>query len=146
MALTFFGFAVVNYALMQLGKGKANLVLSVFAIVAIIMAVTSMLTTGRIALWTIVSIGLFNSVMFPNIFSLAVKGLDRSEVSLASGIINTLIVGGAVIPFLMGLIGDSFNIQLSFIVPVFCYAYILYYALIGSKLKPMGETAAAGPV
>jgi MFS transporter, FHS family, L-fucose permease len=146
MALTFFGFAVLNYGLMQLGKGRANLVLSVFAIVAIIMAVTSMLTTGRVALWSIVSIGLFNSVMFPNIFSLAVKGLDRSEVSLASGIINTLIVGGAVIPFLMGVVGDNFNIQLSFIVPVFCYIYILYYALVGSKLKPMGETAAAGPV
>jgi MFS transporter, FHS family, L-fucose permease len=145
MALTFFGFAVVNYALMQLGKGKANLVLSVFAIAAASLAIISMLSTGRVALWTIVTIGLFNSVMFPNIFSLAVKGLDRSEVSLASGIINTLIVGGAIIPVLMGVVGDAFNIQLSFIVPVLCYLYILYYALIGSKLQPMGETAAAGP-
>ena len=145
MALTFFGFAIVNYALMQLGKGKANLVLSVFAIAAVALAITSMLSTGRVALWTIVTIGLFNSVMFPNIFSLAVKGLDRSEVSLASGIINTLIVGGAIIPVLMGMVGDAFNIQYSFIVPVLCYLYILYYALIGSKLKPMGETAASGP-
>jgi MFS transporter, FHS family, L-fucose permease len=139
MALTFFGFAVVNYALMQLGKGKANLVLSVFAIAAASLAIISMLSTGRVALWTIVTIGLFNSVMFPNIFSLAVKGLDRSEVSLASGIINTLIVGGAIIPVLMGVVGDAFNIQLSFIVPVLCYLYILYYALIGSKLQPMGQ-------
>jgi MFS transporter, FHS family, L-fucose permease len=61
-------------------------------------------------------------------------------------VINTLIVGGAVIPFLMGIVGDAFGIQYSFIVPVLCYLYILYYALVGSKLKPMGETAAPGPV
>ncbi len=135
MALTFLGFAVLNYALMQLGQGKANLVLSVFAISAILLAIISMLTTGKVALWSIVSIGLFNSVMFPNIFALAVKGLDRSEVSLASGIINTLICGGAVIPIIMGLISDSFGIQYSFIVPVLGYSYILFYALIGSKIK-----------
>lgn len=134
-ALTFFGFAVVNYLLMQMGRGKANIVLSIFAAAAAALAIISMLTDGKIALWTIVTIGLFNSVMFPNIFSLAVKSLDRSEVSLASGIINTLIVGGAVIPLLMGLIGDAFTIQLSFIVPVVCYLYILFYALIGSKVR-----------
>lgn len=145
MALTFFGFAVLNYVLMQLGKGKANLALSVFAIVAVILAVTSMLTTGRIALWSIVSIGLFNSIMFPNIFALAIKGLDRSEVALAAGIINTLIVGGAIIPALMGVVADAFNIQYSFIVPVLCYLYILFFAFIGHKIKPAPGTAAAGP-
>jgi MFS transporter, FHS family, L-fucose permease len=137
MALTFMIFAIINYLLMQLGRGKANLVLSVFAAVAVILAITSMLSTGQVALWSIVSIGLFNSVMFPNIFSLAVKGLDRSEVSLASGIINTLIVGGAVIPFLMGLVADAFAIQYSFIIPVLCYMYIFYYALVGSRVKPI---------
>jgi MFS transporter, FHS family, L-fucose permease len=71
---------------MQLGRGKANLVLSVFAIVAIVMAVTSMLTTGKVALWSIVSIGLFNSIMFPNIFCACSKGLDRSEVSSCRGL------------------------------------------------------------
>ncbi len=140
MALTFLGFAVLNYALMQLGRGKANLVLSVFALVAVVLAVTSMLSTGRVALWSIVTIGLFNSVMFPNIFALAVKGLDRSEVSLASGIINTLIVGGAIIPFLMGVMGDAYGIQYSFIIPVICYLYIAFYALVGSRVKPAGVT------
>ncbi len=134
-ALTFFGFAIVNFLLMQLGKGKANIVLSIFAGAAALLAIISMLTTGNIALWTIVTIGLFNSVMFPNIFALAVKSLDRSEVSLASGIINTLIVGGAVIPLLMGLIGDAVSIQASFIVPVICYLYILFYALVGSRVR-----------
>lgn len=139
-ALTFLGFAVVNYLLMQLGRGKSNIVLSIFAVVAASLAVISMLTAGKIALWTIVTIGLFNSVMFPNIFTLAVRNLDRSEISLASGIINTLIVGGAVVPLLMGLISDAFGIQFSFIVPVICYLYILFFALVGSKLPPAGET------
>jgi MFS transporter, FHS family, L-fucose permease len=142
MALTFLGFAVLNYGLMQLGQGKANLVLSVFALVAVVLAITSMLSVGRVALWSIVTIGLFNSVMFPNIFALAVKGLDRSEVSLASGIINTLIVGGAIIPFLMGIMGDAYGIQYSFIIPVVCYLYIAFYALVGSKVKPVGATSA----
>lgn len=138
-ALTFLGFAVANFLLMQLGKGKANIVLSIFAGIAAIMAIVSMLSVGNIALWSIVSIGLFNSVMFPNIFSLAVKSLDRSEVSLASGIINTLIVGGAIIPLLMGVIGDAFTIQASFVIPVICYLYILFYALVGSQLKPVSQ-------
>lgn len=141
MALIFFGFAIANYLLMQLGTGKANKALAIFALVAAGMAITSMLTTGQLALWTIVTIGLFNSIMFPNIFSLAVKGLDRSEVSLASGIINTLIVGGAIVPLLMGIVADLTNIQYSFIVPVICYLYILFYALIGSKVAPSVEQA-----
>jgi len=145
MASIFLGFAVANYLLMQLGTGRANRILAIFAVVAMILAITSMLSTGRIALWTIVTIGLFNSVMFPNIFTLAVKGLDRSEVSLASGIINTLIVGGAVIPVIMGAVADLANIEIAFIVPVICYAYILFYALIGSKIKPKEGAVAAAP-
>ncbi|HMB41156.1 MAG TPA: sugar MFS transporter [Balneolaceae bacterium] len=145
MASIFLGFAIANYGLMQLGTGRANRILAIFAVAAMVLAITSMLTTGRLALWTIVTIGLFNSVMFPNIFSLAVKGLDRSEVSLASGIINTLIVGGAIIPVIMGAVADYSNIQIAFIVPVICYAYILFYALIGSQIKPKEEAAAAAP-
>ncbi|MDI6402217.1 MFS transporter [Balneolaceae bacterium ANBcel3] len=142
LGVVFFGFAVLNYILMQLGSGNANRVLAIFAGMAILMSIISVSTSGMVSVWTIVSIGLFNSVMFPNIFSLAVKGLDRSEVSLASGIINTLIVGGAVIPPLMGLIADTVNIQASFLVPIACYAYIMFFALVGSKIKP-AEGAAA---
>lgn len=145
MALIFLGFAIVNYALMQLGVGNANRILAIFAIATMALAIISMLTSGRLALWTIVTIGLFNSVMFPNIFSLAVKGLDRSEVSLASGIINTMIVGGAVVPLIMGAVADLANIQIAFIVPVVCYAYILFFALIGSKIKPKAGVVAAEP-
>jgi len=145
MASIFLGFAIANYGLMQIGTGRANRILAIFAVVAMVLAITSMLTSGRTALWTIVTIGLFNSVMFPNIFSLAVKGLDRSEVSLASGIINTLIVGGAIIPVIMGAVADYSNIQVAFIVPVICYGYILFYALIGSRIEPKEGAVAAAP-
>jgi len=133
--LIFGGAAIVNFLLMQFGKGKTNQTLATFAIVAAALATVSMFTSGALAIWTVVLIGLFNSVMFPNIFAIAVEGLDKSEMSIASGIINTLIVGGAVIPPIMGAIGDSWGIQYSFIVPVLCYLYILFFATIGSKVS-----------
>lgn len=138
--LIFAAAAIVNFALMQLGKGKSNRTLATFAIVAALLASISMFSSGTISIWTVVIIGMFNSVMFPNIFTLAVEGLDKSEMSIASGIINTLIVGGAVIPPIMGIIGDTWGIQFSFIVPVICYLYILFFATIGSKIVIKPET------
>jgi FHS family L-fucose permease-like MFS transporter len=94
-----------------------------------------MSVSGPIILWVGLSIGFFNSIMFPNIFALGVDGLDKGELSMASGLINTLIVGGAVIPVLMGLIADGFGVKLAFILPILCYMYIVFYALVGSKHK-----------
>ncbi len=71
--------------------------------------------------------------MFPNIFALSVDGLDKSEMSMASGVINTLIVGGAVIPVLMGVIADNWSVRYAFVLPVICYVYIIFFALVGSK-------------
>lgn len=132
-ALIFAGAAIVNFLMMQFGKGKTNRTLATFAIIAAALATISMFTSGPMSIWTVVLIGLFNSIMFPNIFALAVEGLDKSEMSIASGIINTLIVGGAAIPPIMGIIGDTWGIQFSFIVPVVCYLYILFFATIGSR-------------
>jgi len=73
--------------------------------------------------------------MFPNIFTLGVDGLDKGELSMASGLINTLIVGGAIVPVLMGLLADGFSVKVSFIIPILCYLYIVFYALVGSKHK-----------
>jgi FHS family L-fucose permease-like MFS transporter len=73
--------------------------------------------------------------MFPNIFALSVDGLDKGELSMASGLINTLIVGGAIVPVLMGLIADGMGVKFAFILPVICYLYIVFFALVGSKHK-----------
>ncbi|MFO7369291.1 MAG: sugar MFS transporter [Bacteroidales bacterium] len=133
--LIFVGIAFVNYLAMQLGSGKANKTLAVFAGMAAILAMATMLVPANLILWVGCSIGFFNSVMFPNIFALGVEGLDKGELSTASGIINTLIVGGAIVPVLMGAVADNFGVKFAFILPIICYAYIAFFALVGSKIR-----------
>ena len=133
--LIFAAIAVVNYLAMQLGKGKASRSLAVFGIIAALLLVVVMLVSGPAILWVGLSIGFFNSIMFPNIFALGVDGLDKGELSMASGLINSLIVGGAVVPVLMGLIADGIGVRFSFILPIICYLYIVFFALAGSKHK-----------
>jgi len=105
--------------------------LCVNAIIAIIMIVVSMNTSGSIAMWSILAVGFFNSFMFPTIFTLAVKGLG-SLTSKGSGLVCQAIVGGAVIPLIQGVVADRIGIQLSFIVPMLCYVYIGWYAIRGA--------------
>jgi FHS family L-fucose permease-like MFS transporter len=132
---TFAGAAVVNFIVMLFGRGKAARTLAIFALAAAALDLTTTFTTGNVALWTIISIGLFNSIMFPNIFSLAVRDLDKAELSSASGLINALILGGAVIPPLMGSIADGAGYTWAFIVPAMCYLYIFFYAVKGSFIR-----------
>jgi FHS family L-fucose permease-like MFS transporter len=133
--LIFAGIAAVNYLAMQLGKGNASRSLAVFGIIAALMLLVVMAVSGPIILWVGLSIGFFNSIMFPNIFALGVEGLDKGELSMASGLINTMIVGGAVIPVLMGLIADGVGVRFAFILPILCYLYIVFFALVGSKRR-----------
>lgn len=105
--------------------------LSVNALIAILMIVVSMNSTGSVAMWSILAVGFFNSIMFPTIFTLAVKGLG-SLTSKGSGLICQAIVGGALIPLVQGAAADNVGIQLSFIVPMLCYIYIGWYALKGA--------------
>ncbi len=132
---TFAAIALVNFIIMQIGKGKAARTLAIFALVAAALDIATTFTTGTVGLWTVISIGLFNSIMFPNIFSLAVKDLDNAELSGASGLINALIIGGAILPPLMGGIADNFGYTYAFLVPAVSYAFILFYAVSGSKIR-----------
>ncbi len=133
--LIFGGIALVNYLAIQLGRGNTSRSLAVFGLIAALLLVVVMAASGPIILWVGLSIGFFNSIMFPSIFALGVDGLDKGELSMASGLINSLIVGGAVVPVLMGLIADGFGVRISFILPVICYLYIVFFALVGSKHK-----------
>jgi FHS family L-fucose permease-like MFS transporter len=101
------------------------------AVLAILMIIISMNTTGDTAMWSILAVGFFNSIMFPTIFTLAVKGLG-SMTSKGSGLVCQGIVGGALIPVFQGVAADNIGIQLSFIVPMLCYIYIGWYALKGA--------------
>ena len=106
-------------------------VLGFNAVAAAILVVVSMLTNGQIAIWSILLVGLFNSIMFPTIFSLAIKGLGK-HTGQASGILCMAIVGGALIPVVQGAIADSIGIHHAFILPVICYAFIAFYGMKGS--------------
>lgn len=109
-------------------------VLAFNSAIAIILLFTTMNTQGDIAMWTVISIGFFNSIMFPTIFTLAIRGLGPLT-GRGSGLLCQAIVGGAILPLIQGYVADSTTVQFSFIVPVVAYVYIAWYALVGSKLK-----------
>jgi FHS family L-fucose permease-like MFS transporter len=111
---------------------KAGKLLGIFGITAAILITISMFTSGSVAIGTLVLCGFFNSVMFPNIFTLGIAGLGPMT-SKGSGLIMTAVVGGAVIPLAIGALADKVGIQHSFVIPIICYLYIAYYGLSGSK-------------
>jgi MFS transporter, FHS family, L-fucose permease len=115
-----------------LRKFRAGHLLGAFAICTSTLVTLSMLTHGHFAMWSILAVGFFNSIMFPTIFSLGVAELGPLTGN-ASGILNMAIVGGAIVPLIQGVIADHIGIHHAFFIPVICYLYILYYALSGSK-------------
>jgi FHS family L-fucose permease-like MFS transporter len=115
-------------------KVKAQHALLAVASVAALMVLITIFGHGPVAKWAIVSCGLFNSVMWPCIFPLAVKGLGKFT-SQGSGILITMVVGGAVVPVLQGFLADKFGYQPSFIMVLLCYAYLVFFALSGYKIR-----------
>src|SRR6516164_6687808 len=111
---------------------RAGYLLGVCAICAATLVTVSMSIGGHSAMWTILAVGLFNSVMFPTIFSLGVAELGPLTGS-GSGILTMAIVGGAILPVIQGVIADRVGLHHAFFVPVICYVYILFYGLSGSK-------------
>lgn len=103
-----------------------GVVISVFASSAFALVVISMNTSGLVAMWTILSVGLFNSIMFPTIFTMALGGIKDLKPK-GSGLLCTAIVGGALIPPIFGRCIDAFGFKIAFAVILCCYAYILFY-------------------
>ncbi|MGJ0427903.1 L-fucose:H+ symporter permease [Methylobacter sp.] len=108
-------------------------VLAFNALAASVLVVASMVGAGPLAMWSILAVGLCNSIMFPTLFSLAVNGLGK-HTGQGSGILCAAIVGGAVIPVVQGLFADRIGIQQAFFIPVLCYLYIAYYGWKGHRL------------
>lgn len=105
-------------------------VLAFNAGMAIMLITVTIVSSGSVAMWCIVAVGLFNSVMFPTIFALAIGGLGPLT-SRGSGLLCQAIVGGAVLPIIQGLVADQTSVQFSFVVPILSYVYIAWYALWG---------------
>ena len=108
--------------------------LGAFAGAAMLLVACTMATHGGLAMWSIVAIGLFNSIMFPTIFTTAIEGLG-ALTDKASSLLIMAIVGGAVVPVLQGLLADRIGVQLSFVLPLACYAFIVHYGHSGSLVR-----------
>jgi FHS family L-fucose permease-like MFS transporter len=115
-----------------LRRFKPAKLLAISSVFALALVTSSMLLSGHAAMWSILAVGLFNSIMFPTIFSLGVAELGPLTGD-GSGLLNMAIVGGAVLPLIQGTIADHFGIHHAFVLPAMCYLYILYFGLSGSK-------------
>jgi MFS transporter, FHS family, L-fucose permease len=115
-----------------LTKVQSGKLLGIFGFAAAVLVVLAMFSAGQVAIGAVVLCGFFNSIMFPNIFTLGIAGLGPMT-SKGSGLIMTAVVGGAAIPLLLGWAADKYGIQHAFVIPLFCYLYIAWYGLWGSK-------------
>jgi FHS family L-fucose permease-like MFS transporter len=102
---------------------------SAIAVLLIIMAIIS---SGTFAMYSILLVGLMNSIMFATIFTLAIKDLGPLT-NKGGSLLNMAIVGGAVVPYIQGQLADIKGLQFAFIIPIACYLYIVYYGLFGTK-------------
>lgn len=117
-----------------LKRVRPPLVLTICSMLAVVSILVSINTSGTAAVWSMIAVGLSNSIMFATIFSLSVSGL-KTFTTQASGLLSTAIAGGAVIPFAQGLLKDHYDWPVAFVLPLLCYLYILYYALDGYKSR-----------
>ena len=103
-----------------------------FALIVVGLLVIALASSGSVAMWTVIGVGLFNSIMWSNIFTLAIARLGK-DTSQASSLLVMAIVGGAILPVLQGLAADTIGVHASFFVPVGAYAYIAWYGWKGYR-------------
>jgi FHS family L-fucose permease-like MFS transporter len=129
----FIGFAVMR-------KVSPGLTLGFNAVCAIGLILAAVFGEGAMAMWAIIGVGFFNSIMFPTIFSIALHGLGV-RTGQGSGVLCMAIVGGALVPFAQGYVADTAGLQPSFLVPMVCYGFILYFGLRYAKTFQGGAAA-----
>ncbi len=127
-------FLVLCWALFQFGKALAGRTLMIFGLTIVALLLAAILVGGKTAMWCVIGVGLFTSIGWPNIFSLALDGMGVHK-SQVSSLLVMAILGGAILPPVQGYIADvTKNLQISFIVPLIAYAYIAFYGGIGCKM------------
>lgn len=130
----YLAFLVINYLAFILGKSTPSKTLSIFALFPMILLLLGMFTEGSIAMWAILGIGIFNSIMWSNIFTLSIKGLG-DDTSQGSSILVMFIVGGAILPPVQGFFADIIGVQMSFIVPLLSYLYLAWFGWKGHSVR-----------
>jgi FHS family L-fucose permease-like MFS transporter len=131
----------VGSAIMQ--KIPAETVLAAFSIGAFIVMLVTVFTTGPVAMWSLILVGLFHSIMFPTIFTLGIKGLGPLTEE-GSGLLIMAIAGGALV-VVQGKLADAYGLQWSFLLTAACELYILFYALWGAKVTHPLATVSVAP-
>ena len=128
-------------------KIDANIALAFNGVMITLLILLTVFMDGPVAMWSILAVGFFNSIMYPVIFSLALSQLGAAT-SQGSGILCSAIVGGAIVPLLHGMVADRVGLQLAFLLPLICYLYIIYYGISGWKPrspKPNSDELTAEP-
>ncbi len=131
-ALIYGIFLLLNLLAFMAGKSLPHRTLLVFALVNFALLLVGLTNGGTVAFWSIIAMGLFNSIMWSNIFTLAIAGLGK-YTSQGSSLLVMMILGGAILPFVMGVVADAYGVHLSFIVPLFSYLYLVFYGANGYK-------------
>ncbi len=125
---------IINFLIFYFGKSISNAQLALFAGVNVLLLIITMNSGGNIAIWSVLAIGLFNSIMWSNIFTLAIDKLGKNT-TYGSSFLVMMIVGGAILPLIQGVAADvsSIGLKHSFIVPLLAYIYLIFYGLKGYK-------------
>ncbi|MEI8203992.1 MAG: sugar MFS transporter [Bacteroidota bacterium] len=124
---------VINYIGFILGRSLPGRTLMIFSFIAIALLGFALVSTGQVAFWSIIGLGLFNSIMWSNIFSLAIDGMGE-HTSQGSSLLVMMILGGAILPVLVGAVADVLGgYHNSFYIPIFCYFYLAFYGWKGYK-------------
>jgi FHS family L-fucose permease-like MFS transporter len=121
------------WLLFQFGKARAGRTLMIFSLTIVVLFAIAIIFGGKLAMWCVVGVGLFTSIGWPNIFALALDGggIYKSQIS---SLLVMAILGGAILPAILGRIADVWNLQIAFIVPLIAYAYVAFYGIKGHKI------------
>ena len=130
--------ALANFGAFFLGRSLPARTLMAFSLICVGLLLTTMFTTGGVAMWAVLGVGLFNSIMWSNIFSLAIEGLGELK-SQASSLLVMMIMGGALLPPAQGAIADWIGVQGSYALPALAYLYLAWYGFSGYRIRPVSN-------
>lgn len=128
----FFILIAINFIGFAIGRNMPARTLMIFCFIIIGLILTTVSTQGEVALWAVIGIGLFNSIMWSNIFTLAINGLGK-HTSQGSSLLVMAILGGAILPLIQGMIADSTGLQQSYLFLIIPYLYLAFYGWKGYK-------------
>ncbi len=111
-----------------------NKLLALYAVINVLLCGVVMLNSGWISIYALIGLFFFMSIMFPTIFALSIKDLGQ-HTKRASSFIIMSVVGGAVVPYVMGTVADHYSTPVSYVVPMLCFVVVFLYGLSGYKVR-----------